>query len=323
MRLNSSQFITRMNQPMELRQLQSFVTIVEQGSIGKAAQKLDVGTSALSQQISKLESELSTRLLQRSALGVTPTPAGLAFLKQAQLVLRHANQAVQAAQSSRLVGYVSVGFPPSTASILGVPFLKVMAERYPDIKVHLVESLSGNLVQLINSRRLDAAIIFSQDVDKNWSVQALASESMFLIGSDAFFKIHELEDYLATSSLPFHALKDLPLALPSNNHGLRKLVQQQHNELQVAYEIDGLSLLMNTVAHLDVGTIQPGSAFMNLSRQHLNFLKITAPSIDRTNYLISLNEEELSPASLAAKSVIRSCMTQLIEQHAWPSAKLV
>ncbi|MGE8559081.1 MULTISPECIES: LysR family transcriptional regulator [unclassified Acinetobacter] len=308
---------------MELRQLQSFVTIVEQGSIGKAAQKLDVGTSALSQQISKLESELSTRLLQRSALGVTPTPAGLAFFKQAQLVLRHANQAIQAAQSSRLVGYVSVGFPPSTASILAVPFLKIMAERYPDIKVHLVESLSGNLVQLINSRQLDAAIIFSQDIDKNWSVQPLVSESMFLIGNDEFYRIYHLEDYLKQGSLPLSAVENLPLALPSTNHGLRKLVEQQHYELNVAYEIDGLSLLMNTVANLCVGTIQPGSAFMNVSGQHLNFLKITSPSIDRTNYLISFPEDELSPASLAAKAVIRSCMTELIQQHAWPSAKLL
>lgn len=308
---------------MELRQLQSFVTIVEQGSIGKAAQKLDVGTSALSQQISKLESELSTRLLQRSALGVTPTPAGLAFLKQAQLVLRHASQAVEAAQSSRLVGYVSVGFPPSTASILAVPFIKIMAERYPDIKVHLVESLSGNLVQLINSRQLDIAIIFSQDIDKNWFLQPLVSESMFLIANDDFLKIYHLEDYLKLGSIPLKALAKLPLALPSTNHGLRKLVEQQQIELNVTYEIDGLSLLMNTVSNLCVATIQPGSAFINHRHQHLNFLKVVDPSIDRTNYLISFPEDELSPASLAAKTVIRACIHDLIEQQAWPSAKKV
>lgn len=308
---------------MELRQIQSFVMIVEQGSIGKAAQKLDIGTSALSQQISKLESELSTRLLQRSALGVTPTPAGLAFLKQAQLILRYADQAIAAAQSSRLAGYVSVGFPPSTASILGVPFAKIMAERYPDIQVHLVESLSGNLVQLINTRKLDIAIIFSEDVDKNWSLEPLASESMFLIGNDDFFKIYHLEEYLKTGQIPLKAIEKLPMALPSTNHGLRKLVEQQHVELNVTYEIDGLSLLMNTVANLCVGTIQPGSAFMNHTHSHLNFLKITEPSIDRTNYLLSIDEDELSPASLAAKAVIRSCIAELIEQHAWPSAVIV
>lgn len=47
---------------MELKQLRYFISIVESGSLGKAAQKLDVGISALSQQIAKLEDELSTRL---------------------------------------------------------------------------------------------------------------------------------------------------------------------------------------------------------------------------------------------------------------------
>lgn len=308
---------------MELRQLHSFVIIVEQGSIGKAAQKLEVGTSALSQQISKLESELSTRLLQRSSLGVTPTPAGQAFLKQAYLVLRHANQAIEAAQSSRLSGHVSVGFPPSTASILAIPFVKIMAERYPDIKVHIVESLSGNLVQLINLRQLDTAIIFSQDVDKNWALHALASESMFLIGNDDFFQQYDLDQYLSANLLPLEAVQGLPLALPSNNHGLRKLIEQQKHTLNITYEIDGLGVLMNTVANLSVGTIQPGSAFMNSSRQHLNFLKISQPTLERTNYLVSLAEEELSPACLAAKMIIRSCISDLIQQHAWPSAKLL
>ena len=64
---------------VELKQLKYFITVIETGSLGKAAKNLDIGTSALSQQISKLESELSIRLLQRTALGTVPTPAGLAL----------------------------------------------------------------------------------------------------------------------------------------------------------------------------------------------------------------------------------------------------
>ncbi len=46
---------------MELKQLKYFIAVIESGSLGKAAKNLDIGTSALSQQISKLESELSIR----------------------------------------------------------------------------------------------------------------------------------------------------------------------------------------------------------------------------------------------------------------------
>lgn len=61
---------------MELRQLRYLVRVVELGSISRAALDLDLAQSALSQQISRLESELSTRLLQRSSKGVTATEAG-------------------------------------------------------------------------------------------------------------------------------------------------------------------------------------------------------------------------------------------------------
>jgi LysR family tcuABC transcriptional regulator len=64
---------------MELRQLQYFVRVVELGSMSRAALELDMVQSAVSQQISRLESELATRLLRRTPHGVTPTEAGLAF----------------------------------------------------------------------------------------------------------------------------------------------------------------------------------------------------------------------------------------------------
>lgn len=68
---------------MELRQLRYFVKVVEFGSMSRAALDLDVVQSGLSQQISRLESELSTRLLQRTSKGVVPTEAGLAFFREA------------------------------------------------------------------------------------------------------------------------------------------------------------------------------------------------------------------------------------------------
>jgi hypothetical protein len=70
---------------LELRQLRYFVKIIELGSLGRAVLELDIGVSALSQKIYKLESELCTRLLNRTSSGVTPTSAGFAFLHHAQL----------------------------------------------------------------------------------------------------------------------------------------------------------------------------------------------------------------------------------------------
>ena len=110
---------------MELRQLRYFVRIVELGSMSRAALDLDMVQSALSQQVSRLESELSTRLLQRTPRGVVPTEAGVAFFREAQLTLRHAEQAVRSAQQARLSGSVSVGPTPSISC--GIPSLCAMS----------------------------------------------------------------------------------------------------------------------------------------------------------------------------------------------------
>lgn len=54
-----------------------------------------------------------------------------------------------------------------------------MRNRYPDIKVRLIEGLSGDLKALVNARQLDVAIIFSDDVDPQWAIQPLVKEQIF------------------------------------------------------------------------------------------------------------------------------------------------
>jgi DNA-binding transcriptional LysR family regulator len=163
---------------MELRQLRYFVKVCELRSMGRAAVELGLVTSALSQQISRLESELSTRLLQRSSIGVTPTDSGVAFLQQAQLTLRHADEAVRAAQQARLSGHVSVGLSPTTASVLGLPLMQAMQARYPDVRLHLVESLSGNLASMLQARQLDLAVLFETATPRRWSIEPLLDEKL-------------------------------------------------------------------------------------------------------------------------------------------------
>ena len=81
---------------MGLRQFRHFVAVVEHGSFSQASAALGVVNSALSQQVNRLEGELATRLLHRTPTGARPTEAGVAFLGQARLALRHADDAMRA-----------------------------------------------------------------------------------------------------------------------------------------------------------------------------------------------------------------------------------
>lgn len=305
---------------MELRQLRYFVRIIETGSMGSAAQDFDIGVSALSQQMSRLENELAIRLLQRTSRGVTPTNAGLSFYSQAQLALRHADDAILAAREARLSGHVSVGMAPSTASILGIPFIHAMQENYADVRLHVVESLSGNLERMINTRQIDLAVVFQKDKILRWSARPILEEQLFLIGS------HALLTALPDNPITPEQLAGIPLIMPSQGHGLRgrlDAVCQEHAlNVEIVAEIDGLALLMRAVRDGLGATLQPGAAISHLDNDALRVIGVHNPVLSRPNFLVSLSDDELTPAGLAARVVLTKVMRQLVDAGEWPGATL-
>jgi LysR family tcuABC transcriptional regulator len=306
---------------MELRQLRYFVRVVELGSMGRAAQDLGVVTSALSQQISRLESELSTRLLQRTSTGVIPTAAGVALWHEAELVLRHAANAAQAAKSARLAGHVSIGLAPTTSSVLAVPLLQAMRSRYPDVRLHLVESLSGNLGQMLERRQLDLAVMFHAGVREGWSLTPVLSEQLFVIGHPGH---HAL---LQRSALALSDIVELPLVLPTGSHGLRAIIDaaffHSGREPNLVAQVDGLSMLMDIVRAGEAATIQPGAAAVRANDSQLVTVPLKDKRMVRRNLVASLADDQLSPAGLAARVVLVDVMRTLVMADCWPGAELL
>ncbi|BEP61310.1 tricarballylate utilization LysR family transcriptional regulator TcuR [Variovorax sp. V213] len=305
---------------MELRQLRYFVKVCELRSMGRAAVELGVVTSALSQQISRLEGELSTRLLQRNSTGVTPTDAGLAFLQQAQLTLRHADDAVRAAQQARLSGHVSVGLAPTTAAVLGVPLMRAMRERYPEVRLHMVEALSGHLTTMLQARQLDLAVLFQTDTPRRWSVLPLLAEKLFVIASP------NLAQRPPGAKVRLSQLAELPLILPSGSHGLRATLMaafaRARIQPRIVAEVDGLALLMDAVRAGYGATIQPGAATARHDRDDLQLTQISDAHVGRDNLLVSLSDDELSPAALAARVVLVDTARALVREGRWAGASL-
>jgi len=303
---------------MELRQLRYFVKVVEHGSFSQAAAALGVVTSALSQQISRLEGELSTRLLQRTSKGVLPTDAGLAFWRQAQLALRHADHAVLAAQQARLSGHASVGLAPSTASVLGLPLMAAMRARYPEVRLHLVESLSGHLGKMLGARQIDLAVMFQVEPAHGWSVVPLLQERLFAMG------LRGLPGLPTTPRIRIEQLTELPLILPTGPHGLRALVDEAFARARctpkVVAEIDGLALLMDAVSAGLGATIQPGAATLRLRSDDVALVQISNPHARRPNLLVSLSDDELSPAALATRVVLTEVARSLVVEGRWIGA---
>ena len=291
--------------------------------MSRAALDLDLVQSALSQQISRLEGELATRLLQRNSKGVVPTEAGLAFFREAQLTLRHAEQAVRAAQQSRLSGTVSVGLASTTAAVLGVPLMRAMRERYPDVRLHLVESMSGHLTSMLNARQLDLAVLFDTGDARRWSVMPLLEEKLYLM------RPRRAGEADAAASTTMAQLEGVALILPTGAHGLRSTLDTAFARVgfkpELVAEVDSLTMLMDAVCAGLGATVQPWAALGRAQNaaQCLQWAEITDAQVHRSNALCSLSDDELSPAALATRVVLADCARTLVRSGQWQGARLI
>jgi LysR family transcriptional regulator, regulatory protein for tcuABC len=303
---------------MELRQLTYFVRAVECGSLSRAAAELNVVQSALSQQLSRLESELSTRLLLRTHQGTQATEAGLAFFREAQLALRHAEQASRSAQQARLMGSVSVGLAPTACSVLGMPLLLNAREKYPQVRLQIVESLSGHLAAMLNKRQLDLAVLYETHTARRWHTTALLDERLYLIQSSTRAVTSSFRGGVSLKDIA-----DVPLILPSLNHGLRTALEAAFARaglhLTVNTEIDSLSTLMDAVDAGLGATIQPWAAISRYpdANQRFTQAEILDGDVIRRSLLCSLSNDELTPAALAIRTTLSTCARELVESGHW------
>jgi DNA-binding transcriptional LysR family regulator len=144
----------------ELRQLRSFVAVVEEGSITRAAARMHIAQQSLSQQIRTLELQIGAPVLTRSSRGVSPTAVGVVLLREARAVLAQAERAADAVQRAARgeTGVLRVGFLNSVAHDLMPPIMRAFAERHRDIALHTEDLAIAQLVDGVRDGRLDAGL---------------------------------------------------------------------------------------------------------------------------------------------------------------------
>lgn len=311
---------------MDLRQLRYFAQIVESGSLSKASRQLFIAQPALSQQLSKLESEVGKPLLTRSSKGVAPTDNGLALYHHARFMLRQLDQALSIArkESGAVHGMVSVGLPATTVSALGLPLVRRIRERYPGIMLNVVEGMSGHLGQMMRMGQLDLAVLFASDVAPDVSVEALLEEQLFVM-----LPKHSTLVGARRTSLSIAEAAALPLILPTSSHGLRRRIaaefEQRSLSARVVAEIDSLSLLMNCVYHGMGATIKPMAAvYLEGERgRRWRALAISDARMSRRNYLYSLAPERLSPAAASVAAELKETAWQLVASGLWTGVEAI
>lgn len=156
---------------MELRHLRYFTAVARHLSFSAAARSIHVAQPALSETVRDLEDELGVQLLARTRQSVKLTAAGAVFLREAESILRAAQEAQRLAQQAARgeTGRVAIGFlAPPTAPFLPALVREFRASR-PGVEVALLEFTPRELQEALAEGRIDVG--FTRPVlDSAWRV---------------------------------------------------------------------------------------------------------------------------------------------------------
>jgi DNA-binding transcriptional LysR family regulator len=172
---------------MDARYLQSFVTVVEVGSLAEAARRLDLTPAAIAARVRALEEELGTTLVKRAGRSVKPTGAGVKILERARSVLRDIRDLHTIAGDGVALGELRVGVFTSAMTSVLPPVLKRLYARYPDLQVFVAPGNSVELCRQVGSGALDAAIVVEPQfaIAKGCEWRSLVAEPLVVVAPAA------------------------------------------------------------------------------------------------------------------------------------------
>ena len=173
----------------ELEELRTFVEVIESGGLNRAAARLGVSKSIISRRITRLETDLGTRLLSRSTRGIIPTEAGIEFKARCDRILAELNEARDAvAQQGRSVrGRLRLSAPLAFGVRHLAPVLADLASAHPDLEIDV--SYTDRVVDLIGER-FDAAVRIGSLRDSSLVVRRIAPVHAVLVASPDYLARH-------------------------------------------------------------------------------------------------------------------------------------
>ncbi|MFI2565299.1 LysR family transcriptional regulator [Paenarthrobacter sp. NPDC018779] len=145
---------------MDPRRLLVLLAVARTGGVLAAADELRITPSAVSQQLSKLESEAGQALLVRTPKGSVLTPAGLAMAEAGEEIERALSVArTRMEGEAKVAGVVRVGGFTSFMRTVVIPRLPEWRSMYPQLKIDIVEDSFPPLMRLLRQRQLDAVVV--------------------------------------------------------------------------------------------------------------------------------------------------------------------
>lgn len=174
----------RIGRRLKLRDLRILMTVVECGTMGKAAERLAVSQPVVSKAISDMEHAVGVRLLDRSQRGVEPTPYGRALIRRGIAIFDEMQQGLKEIEflSDPTAGEVRIGATEPVAAAIVSPVIDRLSRQYPRMRFHVLATDGDTLFRALEARNIELVISrIAAPITDNYSLEILFHDALVVV----------------------------------------------------------------------------------------------------------------------------------------------
>lgn len=241
---------------MELRHLRYLIAVADEANFTRAADKVFVSQSALSQQIQALEGEVGTVLLDRSKKGARLTAAGAILYRHALRVFHELEQAEIAIQELEGLqrGALRVGVVQTVNDYLMPSLAAHFAERYPHVQLSVEELPTDEIEARLEAGTLQLGLSFIPAANDQLDTTPLFEERLVLV-------VREDHPLARQPRVSVKSLDNLPMVMLSNTFCTRRLWEENArlagSQPRITMEMNTVSSILSVVEKTGLATVLP------------------------------------------------------------------
>lgn len=246
------------------RQLEYIVTISAEGTITKAAQKLFIGQSALSQVLSHMEEELGVRIFDRTSSGLVPTQDGELFLDAARKILeiKRTLLARYKERDQQSTGVLRIGMSQTRSWLFAPLIFPKYIQAFPNVKIFYTEGNEEELSRMLINGKLNMMFTINAYKEPSFAYTKVRTERMLLVISRSKTEGLDLD---ALRRFDLSGVGSMPFVLMHQGNGLRnttdRIFQDSNIMPPTAFESNSMDVCFQMAAFGTGATIIPDSLY--------------------------------------------------------------
>jgi DNA-binding transcriptional LysR family regulator len=231
---------------MNTEVMKTFVDLVDTGSFSKAAEANYISQSAVSQQLAKLERELSTQLISRGGGTVAATDAGKAFYQGAKEIILRMEQMLGEVRSvsSSVRGVLRVGTIYSVGFYLLDPYVRKFIQKHPEVSLHVEYTGWDRIYGAVINGEMNLGVVACPERNRSVEIVPLVSEELVVVMPPS----HPLSfrKKITPAELEGEKFIAFDANIPTRRH-LDKLLKHAKVNVNIVLEFDNIELLKRAI----------------------------------------------------------------------------